>query len=170
MTLMLSMVTMVVERMRRHRSGEVSRIGEKIENRGVGNGGIMGDTGKVALVTEGDSGIGRAVCYCFAREGATIAITYVKGQEDKDAADTINIINDAKTKDSKDPIAIPTDLGFDANCKSVVDQVVGKYGCIDILVNNAAEQYMCRTVEDIDEKWLDRVFRTNIYSYFFLTR
>ncbi|KAL8267849.1 hypothetical protein R6Q59_001647 [Mikania micrantha] len=134
--------------MRRHRSGE----------------------GKVALVTEGDSGIGRAVCYCFAREGATIAITYVKGQEDKDAADTINIINDAKTKDSKDPIAIPTDLGFDANCKSVVDQVVGKYGCIDILVNNAAEQYMCRTVEDIDEKWLDRVFRTNIYSYFFLTR
>ncbi|KAI3715427.1 hypothetical protein L6452_22409 [Arctium lappa] len=126
--------------------------------------------GKVALVTGGDSGIGRAVCYCFAREGATVAFTYVKGQEDKDADDTLNMIYESKTKDSKDPIAIPADLGFDANCKSVVDQVVGKYGRIDILVNNAAEQYMCRSVEEIDENWLDRVFRTNIYSHFFLTR
>ncbi|KAK1414170.1 hypothetical protein QVD17_29911 [Tagetes erecta] len=126
--------------------------------------------GKVALVTGGDSGIGRAICYCFAKEGATIALTYVKGQEEKDASDTIKIINEAKTKDSKDPIAIPTDLGYDANCKSVVDVVIGKYGRIDILINNAAEQYMCRTVEEIDETWLDRVFRTNIYSHFFLTR
>lgn len=126
--------------------------------------------GKVALVTGGDSGIGRAVCYCFAREGATIAFTYVKGREDKDAADTLKIINDSKTKDSQEPIAIPTDLGYDAHCKSVVDEVVGKYGRIDILVNNAAEQYMCKTVEEIDENWLDRVFRTNIYSYFFVTR
>ncbi|CAH1418736.1 unnamed protein product [Lactuca virosa] len=126
--------------------------------------------GKVALVTGGDSGIGRAVCYCFAREGATIAFTYVKGQEDKDAADTLKIINDSKTKDSQEPIAIPTDLGYDAHCKAVVDEVVGKYGRIDILVNNAAEQYMCKTIEEIDENWLDRVFRTNIYSYFFVTR
>ncbi|KAJ9538718.1 hypothetical protein OSB04_031451 [Centaurea solstitialis] len=126
--------------------------------------------GKVALVTGGDSGIGRAVCYCFAREGATVAFTYVKGQEDKDAADTLKMITESKTRDSKEPISIPADLGFDANCKSVVDQVVGKYGRIDILVNNAAEQYMCRSVEEIDENWLDRVFRTNIYSHFFLTR
>ncbi|KAK9060567.1 hypothetical protein SSX86_021272 [Deinandra increscens subsp. villosa] len=126
--------------------------------------------GKVALVTGGDSGIGRAVCYCFAKEGATIAFTYVKGQEEKDAEDTIKIVKEAKTRGAKDPISIPTDLGYDANCKAVVDEVVGKYGRIDVLVNNAAEQYMCRTVEEIDENWLDRVFRTNIYSYFFVTR
>ncbi|XP_071717043.1 NADPH-dependent aldehyde reductase 1, chloroplastic-like [Rutidosis leptorrhynchoides] len=126
--------------------------------------------GKVALVTGGDSGIGRAVCYSYAKEGATIAFTYVKGQEDKDAADTLNIIKQARVKDSQDPIAIPTDLGYDNNCKSVVDQVVGQFGRIDILVNNAAEQYQSRSVEEIDENWLDRVFRTNIYSHFFLTR
>ncbi|XP_071742014.1 NADPH-dependent aldehyde reductase 1, chloroplastic-like [Rutidosis leptorrhynchoides] len=126
--------------------------------------------GKVALVTGGDSGIGRAVCYCYAKEGATIAFTYVKGQEDKDAADTLKMIKQAKVKDSQDPIAIPTDLGYDNNCKSVVDEVVGRYGRIDILINNAAEQYQSRSVEEIDENWLDRVFRTNIYSHFFLTR
>nr|GEV97532.1 glucose and ribitol dehydrogenase-like [Tanacetum cinerariifolium] len=126
--------------------------------------------GKVALVTGGDSGIGRAVVVYFAKEGATVAFTYVKGREDKDAADTLKLIYEAKTKDSQDPIAVPTDLGYDENCKQVVDEVVGKYGRIDILVNNAAEQYMSKSVEEIDEKWLDRVFRTNIYSHFFLTR
>ncbi|KAL8235220.1 hypothetical protein R6Q59_021320 [Mikania micrantha] len=126
--------------------------------------------GKVAVVTGGDSGIGRAVCYLFAVEGATVAFTYVKGQEDKDARETLKIISEAKTQDSKEPIAIATDLGYDADCKSVVDEVVGSYGCIDILVNNAGEQHMCKTLEEIDETRLDRVFRTNIYSQFFLTR
>ncbi|PWA35536.1 glucose/ribitol dehydrogenase [Artemisia annua] len=126
--------------------------------------------GKVALVTGGDSGIGRAVVIYFAKEGATIAFTYVKGREDKDAVDTLKLINEAKTGDSQDPLAVPTDLGYDENCKKVVDEVVGKYGRIDILVNNAAEQYTSKSVEEIDEKWLDRVFRTNIYSHFFLTR
>ncbi|KAL0375702.1 UNVERIFIED_CONTAM: NADPH-dependent aldehyde reductase 1, chloroplastic [Sesamum calycinum] len=103
--------------------------------------------GKVALVTGGDSGIGRAVGHCFALEGATVAFTYVKG-----------------------PIAIPTDLGYDENCRRVVEEVVNNYGRIDILVNNAAEQYEASTVEDIDEPRLERVFRTNIFSYFFTAR
>ncbi|KAJ4957048.1 hypothetical protein NE237_013831 [Protea cynaroides] len=126
--------------------------------------------GKVALVTGGDSGIGRAVCHCYALEGATVAFTYVKGQEDKDAKDTLQMIKQAKTQDAKDPMAIPADLGFDENCKRVVDQVVKAYGRIDILVNNAAEQYKASSVEEIGEERLERVFRTNIFSYFFMVR
>ncbi|KAH8490945.1 hypothetical protein H0E87_023178 [Populus deltoides] len=126
--------------------------------------------GKVAVVTGGDSGIGRAVCRSFVIEGATVAFTYVKAHEDKDADDTLRMLKKHKTADAKDPIAIPVDLGFDENCKRVVDEVVNAYGRIDILVNNAAEQYECSSVEEIDEQRLERVFRTNIFSYFFMTR
>ncbi|XP_057960462.1 glucose and ribitol dehydrogenase-like [Malania oleifera] len=126
--------------------------------------------GKVTLVTGGDSGIGRAVANHFALEGATVAFTYVKSQEEKDARDTLQIIKQAKSPDAKDPLAIPADLGFDENCKKVVDEVVNAFGRIDVLVNNAAEQYKAASVEEIDEERLERVFRTNIFSQFFLVR
>ncbi|EEF45352.1 short chain dehydrogenase, putative [Ricinus communis] len=96
--------------------------------------------GKIALATGGDSGIGRAVCYYFTIEGATVAFTYVKGIEDKDKDDTLQFLDKAKAADAKDPIAIATDVQFEANCKKVVDQVVSEFGKIDILVNNAGEQ------------------------------
>ncbi|KAE8675376.1 Glucose and ribitol dehydrogenase-like protein [Hibiscus syriacus] len=73
--------------------------------------------GKVALVTGGDSGIGRSVCILFAKEGATVAFTYVKGQEDKDAKDTLEMVKKDKTAEAKDPMAVPADLGFDGTAK-----------------------------------------------------
>ncbi|KAL8223564.1 hypothetical protein R6Q57_019039 [Mikania cordata] len=71
-------------------------------------------------------------------EGASVAFTYVKGVEDIDANDTLKIINESKVKGSSDPIAIPADLKYSKNCKAVVDEVVAKYGHIDVLVNNIA--------------------------------
>ncbi|GKC00834.1 F-box domain containing protein, partial [Tanacetum coccineum] len=124
--------------------------------------------GKVALVTGGDSGIGRSVCYHFAIEGATVAFTYVKGDEDIDAMETLKIIHDSKVSDSGDPIAIPTDLKYNKNCEKVVEEVVAKYGRIDILVNNAAIQYES-SLEEITEERLERVFRTNIFSHVFMS-
>ncbi|GER55399.1 NAD(P)-binding Rossmann-fold superfamily protein [Striga asiatica] len=127
--------------------------------------------GKFALVSGGDSGIGRAVCHCFALEGASVAFTYVKGHEDKDANDTLEMLRKAKHEGAKDPFAVPADLGFDENCRRVVEEVAAAFGGkIDILVNNAAEQYEAGSVEEIDEPRLERVFRTNIFSYFFTTR
>lgn len=94
----------------------------------------------MALVTSGDSGIGRGVCHCFALEGATVAFTYLKGDEDKDAENTLQLLKQAKTPDAKQPFSIPADLGSDENCERVVDEVVNLYGRIDILVNNGADQ------------------------------
>lgn len=125
--------------------------------------------GKVALITGGDSGIGRAVCYCFAKEGATVAFTYVEGQEEEDARDTLDKIRELKAKDAKDPIAIPADLGYDHNCQRVVEEVAKNYGKIDILVNNAAESRL-GTMDEVTEDHLLRMFRTNIFSYFFMAR
>lgn len=126
--------------------------------------------GKVALVTGGDSGIGRAVCYLFALEGATVAFTYVKVQEDRDAQETLQMIRKTKKADVKDTIAIAADLGFDDNCRRVVEEVAAAFGRIDILVNNAAEQHKSSSIEEVDDERLERVFRTNMFSYFHLTR
>ncbi|KAH7433231.1 hypothetical protein KP509_07G060600 [Ceratopteris richardii] len=128
--------------------------------------------GKVAIVTGGDSGIGRSVACHFALEGATVAITYVPEKEEKDANDTIDLLkNKFKHPQSKaDPIKIGVDLGYDENCKKVVQQVMDAFGRIDIVVNNAAEQYMVPGIEGINTDQIERVFRTNIFSHFYLTK
>ncbi|RLN27821.1 hypothetical protein C2845_PM05G11960 [Panicum miliaceum] len=128
--------------------------------------------GKVALVTGGDSGIGRAVCLCFALEGATVAFTYVKGHEDRDAEETLQALRGIRSRTgARDPMAVPADLGYEENCRRVVEEVAGAYGGrIDVLVNNAAEQYERPSLADVTEADLDRVFRTNIFSYFLVTK
>ncbi|KAK9664804.1 hypothetical protein RND81_14G069700 [Saponaria officinalis] len=126
--------------------------------------------GKVALVTGGDSGIGRAVCYLYALEGATVAFTYVKGPEDVDAGDALKLIRQAKTSDAGDPIAIPTDLRSEENCKRVVDEVVAKFGRIDVLVNNSAVQYYSKSIEEVSADQLRDTYETNFFAYFLLAR
>ncbi|GBG67440.1 hypothetical protein CBR_g575 [Chara braunii] len=139
--------------------------------------------GKVALITGGDSGIGRAVVHQFALEGMKgIAFTYLSPREDKDAQETVEIAEKAFSQrqqaatGSKDPgnggkcIKIPAELGADENCKKVVDEVVKAFGKIDVLVNNAAEQHYHDSLEEITPEEWERTFRTNIHSYFYLTR
>ncbi|CAN6326639.1 unnamed protein product [Urochloa humidicola] len=127
---------------------------------------------KVCLVTGGDSGIGRAVCLCFALEGATVAFTYLKGHEDRDAEETLAALRDiASRTGARDPVAVAADLGYEDNCRRAVDEAAGACGGrIDVLVNNAAEQYERPSITEITEADLDRVFRTNIFSYFLVTK
>ncbi|KAK9664803.1 hypothetical protein RND81_14G069600 [Saponaria officinalis] len=128
------------------------------------------EKGKVALVTGGDSGIGRAICYYFALEGASVAFTYVEGIEDKDTNDTLALICKAKSHNASDPLAIPSDLKYEENCEKVVNEVVKYFGHIDVLVNNAAVQFCALSIEDITEEQLRTTFETNIFAYFFMTR
>jgi NAD(P)-dependent dehydrogenase (short-subunit alcohol dehydrogenase family) len=120
--------------------------------------------GKVALITGGDSGIGRATAVRFAREGADVAIIYL--EEDSDAKETQRLVE----AEGHTCILIEGDIGREKFCERSVDKSQRKFGRLDILVNNAAEQHPQDSIEDISEKQLDATFRTNIYSMFFLTK
>jgi NAD(P)-dependent dehydrogenase (short-subunit alcohol dehydrogenase family) len=120
--------------------------------------------GKVALVTGGDSGIGRAIAIAFAREGADVSVVYL--EETKDAESTGQDVEQHGRK----YLLIKGDISKESFCKKAVDQTVKKLGRLDILVNNAAEQHPQESIEVITEKQLDATFRTNMYSMFFLTK
>jgi NAD(P)-dependent dehydrogenase (short-subunit alcohol dehydrogenase family) len=121
-------------------------------------------TGKRALITGGDSGIGRAVALAFAREGADVAIAYLN--EDQDARDTAALVEKAGRR----AVLIAGDLAQREHCRSVVDQTVGEFGGVDVLVNNAAFQMTHETVEEIpDEEW-QYTFDTNITAMFRLVQ
>ncbi|KAG0462682.1 hypothetical protein HPP92_021158 [Vanilla planifolia] len=127
--------------------------------------------GKTALVTGGDSGIGRAVCIHFALEGASVAFTYVELGEKRDAEDTLRLLRQLKSPLAKDPIAIRLDAGYESNCRKCVEEVAVHFGGrIAVLVNNAAEQHVAYELTAITEEQLERTFRTNIFSYFFMTK
>ncbi|MFT8320816.1 MAG: SDR family oxidoreductase [Bacillus sp. (in: firmicutes)] len=120
--------------------------------------------GKVALVTGGDSGIGRAVSIAFAKEGADVAINYLN--EHDDAEKTKKFVEEAGGK----CVLIPGDVGNKAFCQELVDQTVQELGALDILVNNAAEQHPKNSIKEISEEQLERTYRTNIFSMFFMTQ
>jgi NAD(P)-dependent dehydrogenase (short-subunit alcohol dehydrogenase family) len=118
--------------------------------------------GKVAIITGGDSGIGRAVAALFAREGARLAIGYL--EEEADAQETLAIIE----KEGAEGMLVKGDVGDKAFCADFVTQVVDKFGGLDILVNNAAEQYVREDLTEVSEEELKDVFQTNIFGYFFM--
>jgi NAD(P)-dependent dehydrogenase (short-subunit alcohol dehydrogenase family) len=120
--------------------------------------------GKVALITGGDSGIGRAVSVLLAREGAKVAIVYL--EEDRDAKDTQALVED----EGSEALLIKGDVGDKSFCEKAVKQVLDKFGKLDVLINNAAEQHEQKELTEISEKQLEKTFRTNIFGYFFLTQ
>lgn len=121
-------------------------------------------SGKVAVITGGDSGIGKAVAIAFAREGADIAIVYF--DEHEDAKNTKSVIDNLGRK----CMIIPGDIGEESFCIDVVNKVIKDFGKIDILVNNAAEQHSQNSIEDITKEQLERTFKTNIFGPFYLTK
>lgn len=119
---------------------------------------------KVALISGGDSGIGRAVAVHFAREGADVAIVYLN--EDTDAKDTRKLVE----KEGRKCLLLAGDIGKESFCKQAVKKTVDELGKLDILVNNAAEQHEQTDLKDISDDQLQRTFQTNIFSMFYMTK
>jgi NAD(P)-dependent dehydrogenase (short-subunit alcohol dehydrogenase family) len=119
--------------------------------------------GRVALITGGDSGIGRAVAVLFAQHGAKVAIAYLN--EHEDAARTKEMVSAYS-----DCLLLPGNLEKEKQCKKIVEMTVKKFGRLDILVNNAAIHYESKTLEDISSNQLTKTFNNNVYPYFWVTQ
>jgi NAD(P)-dependent dehydrogenase (short-subunit alcohol dehydrogenase family) len=120
---------------------------------------------KAALITGGDSGIGRAVAVLFAREGADVSIVYLP-QEQRDAEETRGAVE----AEGRRCLLIPGDVRQSDFCREAVERTVGEFGKLDILVNNAAYQQHQKSLEDVSEEQFDRTFKTNIYGYYFMAK
>jgi len=120
--------------------------------------------GKVAIITGGDSGIGRAVAIAFAREGADVSVVYL--DEHQDAEETRRRVEEKGRR----CLLIAGDLGDEEFCRDCVERTARELGRLDVVVNNAAEQHEQKRLEDISREQLERTFRTNIFSQFFLTK
>lgn len=119
---------------------------------------------KVAIITGGDSGIGRACAVLFAREGAEVALVYLEETEDA------TITAEAVKAEGKQALLLRGDGGEKAFCETVVGQVVERFGKLDVLVNNAAEQHMETALEEISEEQMRRTFETNFFGYMFMAQ
>ena len=120
--------------------------------------------GKVAIVTGGDSGIGRATAVLYAREGAKVAIAYLEESEDA------KITADAIEREGSEALLHESDLGCPDSCQLLVDRVIDKWGKLDVLANIAGEQHPDEDITDITVEQLQRTFQTNIFSMFYLTQ
>ncbi len=120
--------------------------------------------GKVALITGGDSGIGRAVALAFAREGADVLISYL--DEEPDAQKTVQIVE----KEGRKAVAVPGDIGDEAHCQQLVQRAVSELGRLDILVNNAAYQMSHESIQELTADEIEHTFRTNIFAMFYLCK
>ena len=120
--------------------------------------------GKIAIITGGDSGIGRAVAISFAKEGADVAIVYLN--EHEDAEETARVMDQY----GKKALLLPLDISREENCKRIIDETVQNFGGLDILVNNAAIQFKHTNIEDIPSEEWEQTFRVNIFSQFYLSK
>ncbi|WP_257349199.1 SDR family oxidoreductase [Pseudalkalibacillus decolorationis] len=120
--------------------------------------------GKKAIITGGDSGIGRAVSILYAKEGADVAVFYL--EEHEDANETKRQVE----HEGQRCLLIPGDIGDESFCRDGVNQVVAEFGTVDILVNNAAEQHPKSGIEEISQDQLEKTFRTNIFSCFYMIK
>ena len=121
--------------------------------------------GRKALVTGGDSGIGRAAAIAFAREGADVAINYLP-EEEADAREVVALIKESGRK----AVAVPGDLRDESFCRQLVAQAVRELGGLDILVNNAGKQHAVERIEDLTTEQFDATYKTNVYAMFWLCK
>ncbi|HEV2618941.1 MAG TPA: SDR family oxidoreductase [Acidobacteriaceae bacterium] len=121
--------------------------------------------GRAALITGADSGIGRAVALCFAKEDADVLFAHLPEEED-DAKETVRLVKAA----GRNAVAVAGDIRSKAFCEKLVEEVFRTYGRLDVLINNAAFQRTYEKLEEIPEEEFDRTFRTNVYATFFLTQ
>lgn len=120
--------------------------------------------GKVALITGGDSGIGRAVAVTFAKEGANVLISYL--EEHQDAQETQRLVE----AEGRECVTLAGDVGDSTFCQKMIDTVISSFGKLDVLVNNAAQQYPQQSIADISDEQLEKTFRINIFSMFYTVR
>jgi len=142
---------------------EMQPLADHGEKSYVGSGRL---TGKKAIITGGDSGIGKAVAIAFAREGADVLISYLDESEDQDAEDTAKLVREAGRK----AVLVRGDIREEAHCQKIIDTAVAEFGQIDILVNNAAFQMAQTKLQDIPSEQWRKTYDTNITAMFYLCK
>jgi len=147
-----------------HRPGQESEMKPrpKVDRPDYKGSGKLQD--KVAFITGGDSGIGRAVAILFAKEGAHVAISYLL--EHRDAQETKHLVE----AQGRQCLTLPGDIGEEGNCQRFIEQTVDRFGRLDVVVNNAAEQHPQEDIQKISSEQLERTFRTNIFAQFFVVK